>query len=67
VLGKDRISVSLGSLDEPGRVAPAMQDGVESRVVRLEALAALPEETTEGNTAPELLARMASRQHPDHD
>jgi hypothetical protein len=68
VFGKDRISVSLGSLDDPGRVRPIIQYGVESRVMRLEELASLPEETTEQGTAPELLARMAaSHQHPDRD
>jgi hypothetical protein len=68
VFGKDRISVSLGSLDEPGRVRPTIQYGVESRVVRLQDLAALPEETTEEGTAPELLACMSvSHQHPDRN
>lgn len=68
VLGKDRISVSLGSLDEPRKVRPTIQYGVESRVFPLQELAGLPEETTEEGTAPELLARMAaSHQHPDRD
>jgi hypothetical protein len=68
VFGKDRISVSLGSLDEPGQVKPIIQYGVESRVVHLEDLASLREETTEAGTAPELLARMSvSHQHPDKD
>jgi hypothetical protein len=68
VLGKDRISVSLGSLDEPRSVKPVIQYGAESRVFALEELAALPEETTEEGTTPELLARMAvSHQHPDRD
>ena len=66
VIGKDRISVSLGSLDDPRRVMPTIQYGIESRVVRLEELAALPEETTEEGTDAELLARMrVSHQHPD--
>jgi hypothetical protein len=68
VLGKNRISVSLGSLDEPGQVKPEFQYGVESRVFSLQELARLPEETTEQGTAPELLARMAmSHQHPNQD
>jgi hypothetical protein len=29
VLGKDRIPMSLGSLDEPRSVKPVIQDGVE--------------------------------------
>jgi hypothetical protein len=66
-LHKDRISVSLGSLDEPDRVEPGMQYGIENRRAAFARLATLPEETTEAGTPPELLARMKSRQHPDHD
>jgi hypothetical protein len=64
---RNRISVSLGSLDDPRRVAPAMQFGIESRTVDLATLAALPAETTEESSPAELLPRMRSRQHPDHD
>ena len=68
VLGKDRISVSLGSLDEPRKVRPIIQYGVESRVFPLQELAGLSEETTDKGTAPELLARMSvSHQHPDRE
>jgi hypothetical protein len=64
---RDRISVSIGSLDEPGRIRPEVQYGIESRLPAFATLAALPGETTEESTAPEMLAKMASRQHPDHD
>jgi hypothetical protein len=67
VLERDRISVSLGSLDEPERVQPAMQHGIENRLTAFARLTSLPEETTEAGTPPELLARMKSRQHPDHN
>lgn len=67
VLTKDRISVSIGSLDEPDRVMPAMQFGTENRRAAFAGLHRLPEETTEAGTPPELLARMKSRQHPGHD
>ena len=60
-LAKDRISVSIGSLDEPGRVKPVSQYGSESRLPAFFELAGLPEEPTE----PEL--RPISHQHPDHD
>lgn len=67
VVGSDRISVSLGSLDEPRRVWPTVQDGVEGRVWSLADLDALPAETTEASIPPDMLARMRSRQHPDRD
>lgn len=67
VLERDRISVSLGSLDDPSLVPPTEQFGVESRTELFARLHTLPEATTDGDTPPELLARMATRQHPDHD
>ena len=67
VLARDRISVSLGSLDDPELVEPEEQFGVEGRLPFFARLHLLPEDTTEGGTPPELLARMKSRQHPDHD
>ncbi|HJU30047.1 MAG TPA: GFA family protein [Hyphomicrobiaceae bacterium] len=65
-VGKDRISVSLGSLDDPARVPPAKQFGVESRLPFLATLTTLPGVRTEEYVAPADLARLASRQHPDH-
>ncbi|MGO4572282.1 GFA family protein [Microvirga sp. 2TAF3] len=61
----NRISVSIGSLDDPGRVQPETQYGMESRLAAFETLHTLPE--TEDSATPEELAKMASRQHPDHD
>ena len=67
VLTRDRISVSLGSLDNPDLVEPEEQFGVEGRRALFARLHLLPEETTENGTPPELFARMRSKQHPDHD
>jgi hypothetical protein len=39
---KDRIAVSLGSLDDPARVTPARAYGAESRVAFFDELSALP-------------------------
>jgi hypothetical protein len=64
---KDRISVSIGSLDEPARVKPVIQSGIESRLPAFFDLAGLPGETTEEGTPAEWLPRLASRQHPDRD
>ena len=63
----DRIAVSIGSLDEPGRITLEVQYGVESRLPAFAALHDLPGLTTEEDTPPERLAGLASRQHPDRD
>ncbi len=62
---KDRISISLGSLDEPARVIPAKQYGIESRLPFVGTLIDLPGTRTEEEIAPQDLARLRSRQHPD--
>jgi hypothetical protein len=67
VLERDRISISIGSLDEPDRVAPTKQFGMEGKRAIFDQLATLPEETTDASVPAELLSRMGSRQHPDHD
>jgi hypothetical protein len=61
VLDRDRISVSIGSLDEPGRVAPLIQYGVEAKSQHFDGLHLLPGQGTTEDYA------NTSRQHPDHD
>jgi hypothetical protein len=65
---RSRISVSLGSLDDPESVPPQSQDGTEGRLSFFSTLAALPGEETEKD-APDLARRIAAsnHQHPDHD
>ena len=64
--GKDRISVSLGSLDDPSRVVPLKQFGIESRLPFIATLAELPGSAHRGRLLPRRsLARLKSRQHPD--
>jgi hypothetical protein len=65
-LEKDRISISVGSLDEPARIRIEKQYGIESRLRAFATLHALPGETTAESTPAEWLPRLASRQHPDH-
>lgn len=61
VLARDGISVSLGSLDEPGKVEPAVQYGTEGKLALFDRLHRLPASaTTETYGA-------TTRQHPDHD
>jgi len=63
----DKVEVSLGSLDEPGRVLPTRQIGLEGRVPFFAALAALPEKALNEGKPGEAIARLATRQHPDQD
>ena len=63
----DRIDISLGSLDQPARVRPATQIGIEGRLSWFADLAGLPEKMTEAAIGADRLARIESRQHPDHD
>ena len=62
---KDRIAVALGSLDEPSRVAPARQYGIESRLPFVATLTTLPGTRTEDEVPPERMAQLKSLQHPD--
>ena len=62
---KDRISISLGSLDNPSRVPPERQYGAESRLAWLDELHRLPTSRTEDDVPAERRARYRSRQHPD--
>jgi hypothetical protein len=62
----DHISVSIGSLDQPEKVKPENQYGVESRVSYFAELHALPGSRTEDDIPPEVQAKLKSRQHPDH-
>ena len=43
LLGRDRISVTLGSLDRPSAVTPEMQYGVESKLSWLDSVPSLPQ------------------------
>ena len=66
-LDSDRISVTIGSLDQPGQIAPRMQYGIESRVPWLRHLAGLPGTRTEDDQPAERREVFESYQHPDHD
>ena len=57
--------MSLGSLDDPSRVAPAKQYGLESRLPFLATLTTLPGTRTEDDVPAPDRARLKSRQHPD--
>ncbi len=66
---RPRISVSLGSLDEPERIKPEHQYGVEGRVSWIAEILTLPETMTGTGDVPERYEhiRQTNHQHPDHD
>jgi hypothetical protein len=61
------IAVSIGSLDDPSAVTPENQYGIENRLPAFEKLHGLPGARTEDDVPPEMLAKLTSLQHPDHD
>jgi len=66
MLERDRISVTLGSLDQPAAVAPTSQLGVESKAPWLdEALASTMQKIADWLKLSE--AAVGSRQHPDRE
>jgi hypothetical protein len=62
----DRISVTLGSLDQPAAVAPTIQFGVESKVSWLDGALALPAQKT-ADWLKLSEAAVGNRQHPDRE
>ena len=66
-LGSDRISVTLGSLDDPNAAEPTTQLGVESRVDWLARSLSAPETRTERWLAGKKIASVRNRQHPDNE
>jgi hypothetical protein len=69
-IGGNRISVAIGSLDEPEQFAPKIQVGNEARMSWFDRLAGLPGlDTTSEQDDPEGTAKIAAtnHQHPDHD
>ena len=67
MLGRNRISVTIGSLDHPAEVEPREQLGVESALPWFRSLAALPASRTEDWLRRMKIERVGSRQHPDGD
>jgi len=64
--GSKRLNIAIGSLDNPERVKPAQQIGVESRLSWFGELHGLPSATTENAIPADYLARLKNAQHPDH-
>jgi hypothetical protein len=69
-LDHSRISVTIGSLDEPERMRPVVQYGVEGRLPWVADIFDTPATVTgAGDTIADMRAaeRIHPRQHPDHD
>lgn len=64
----DGMAIAAGAFDQPGRLPPTLQYGLEGKLPFVDALHALPGTRTEQDVAAlEFLARIVSHQHPDHD
>jgi hypothetical protein len=62
--GRDRIGVTIGSLDDPAAVAPVVQFSVETKLAWLDGVPDLPSRPFGAWNDP---AKLGIRQHPDHD
>jgi hypothetical protein len=66
--GDPTYEIAIGTFDDPNSVGPfRKQVGMESKVTWFDTLHSLPKATTENERTAEDLARLVSRQHPDHD
>jgi hypothetical protein len=64
-VGGPNIEILTGTFDQPERVPPSYEVGVESKLGWLKDLSSLPGKTTEQSLRDE--PPVVSRQHPDHD
>ena len=62
-----RVNVTYGSLDEPERVAPKKQFGMEGRRDWIDHIGELPGVRTDQDLTPTELAAITTHQHPDHE
>jgi hypothetical protein len=65
--GSDYFGISVGSLDQPERVKPEIQIGIESRIAWTAEIPQLKDQQTDQALSADRLARVVSYQHPDHD
>jgi hypothetical protein len=65
--GGKSVSVTIASLDDPGRFAPSRQLGIEARLPWALTLAALPEESTDAWLAAAKIDDVGNHQNPDRE
>jgi len=64
----DGLALAIGAFDDPARIAPVIQYGVEGKLPYTDQMAEIPARTTEDDfQALEFLASIVSCQHPDQD
>jgi hypothetical protein len=56
-----KIFLTVGSFDDPSRLAPTVNTGIQGKLAWIDAVAGLPSSETEPDPA------YKTRQHPDHD
>lgn len=64
----DGLAIAAGAFDEPARLPPSIQYGIEARLPFVDALGSLDALRSEDDAeAGNYLLHIVSRQHPDHD
>lgn len=64
----DGVAVAAGAFDEPARLPPTIQYGIEAKLPFVDALGSLSALRSEEDTeAADFLLHIVSHQHPDHD
>lgn len=64
----DGIAIAIGAFDDPKKIAPQIQWGIESKLPFVDSIPALPQKPTQADSgAASFLAVLESFQHPDHD
>jgi hypothetical protein len=65
--GSDGVDITIATLDDPHRVKPVRQIGIESLLPWVHALKSLPGKSTEENTGPAFLKDLVSYQNDSGD
>lgn len=65
--GDGNYEITVGSLDTPDIAPPVDEVGIESKRTWFDKIATLPGHSTSHDRAPQDLAKLVTRQHPDHD
>jgi hypothetical protein len=59
--------MAIGALDDPNAAPPTTEVGIESKLAWFGTLTTLPGHRTQDDRTPDDLAKLKTRQHPDHD
>lgn len=65
---EDGLALAIGAFDDPSKLSPVVQYGIEGKIAYVDDLAKLPaRDTMEDIDVAPFLASIVSYQHPDHD